>query len=638
MMIPKTITPKMWGLAYRALNKALSLYGRDPDISLIDVGFRIRTSEENRIAPELAVRFHVTKKVTGEEFKNLVVSCPHRVIDAKRIGFAVDVIQASYSINSSSHGAAELSRQCAEIQDVYGGNPIENSQCHHIGTLGGFVRDRSSGDVMILSTWHVLAGAWNAQPGIPIRLPQELRRSRSHVDILAKYTRSAIGNHFDAAVASVTAHHRERNDQSGIGPVNGISVPRLGMTVIKSGAGTNVTSGIITGVSGCLVQNYYGHQWSVHSVIHIAPLQGNDALCASSDSGAWWLDQKTNCAVGMHFAGSIDPSFSLAVTMHEVLDALDVDMITERTGYVRFPKHTPREKKGDTEQPTTTIIPKRLELATLPMNTAVVQNQKSVQPAPAKIHHMPAKAKGKRIQKFDVTQIASFFNQNIRRITHAFGGLLFLLACYVTVSNFKTNMTPKPDSFHIELNHLFDLTQQISTVHRIETQRTCRINKILTIIEKYNERMTPELKLSIAREIYDMSIKYQNLDIELICATITHETALTWNPEIVSPVGAMGLMQILPTTGRYLALQEGIINYQANEILFNPNYNIRLGCRYLSYLIEAYSMDGGLAAYNGGMKRAEAWLRNGRADGILHEETALYVPSILKFYESFKRM
>jgi soluble lytic murein transglycosylase len=144
--------------------------------------------------------------------------------------------------------------------------------------------------------------------------------------------------------------------------------------------------------------------------------------------------------------------------------------------------------------------------------------------------------------------------------------------------------------------------------------------------------------MKIANEIYQMSKRYSNLEIELICATITHETALTWDPDIVSPANAIGLMQIIPPTGRSLANKQGLEFDKIETTLFDPIINIQLGCRYLSKLIAAYNLDGGLAAYNGGMKRAESWVRNGRAKGILHEETDRYVPSILKIYEEFKRM
>jgi len=225
-------------------------------------------------------------------------------------------------------------------------------------------------------------------------------------------------------------------------------------------------------------------------------------------------------------------------------------------------------------------------------------------------------------------------NKTLRRITKV---CLLIIVCMMVINfSFRPlkidhRQKEKIDQWHHVLSNIEMATQ-------FDSIRRCNSKKIVAIIDLYNPVMKEDLKYQIADEIQKMSLKYSNLDIELICATITHESARTWNPEVISPVGALGLMQIMPTTGISLTIEEGLPWHSAEETLFNPIYNIRLGCRYLSTLIKAYSIDGGLAAYNGGMKRAEQWIRNGRADGILHEETAFYVPSILKIYEEYQHL
>ena len=174
----------------------------------------------------------------------------------------------------------------------------------------------------------------------------------------------------------------------------------------------------------------------------------------------------------------------------------------------------------------------------------------------------------------------------------------------------------------------------------LDSKRQYEIQRIVKIINQYNTNMSADDKFKIANEIYKMSTKYTNLNVDLICATITHESALTWKNDIVSPVGAMGLMQIMPQTGEQLAGEEGIKWTTAEKVLFDPIVNIRLGCRYLSDLIHQYEIDGGLAAYNGGEKRAALWIknRNHKTDWtILWEETRSYVPAILKLYEKFQQ-
>lgn len=176
---------------------------------------------------------------------------------------------------------------------------------------------------------------------------------------------------------------------------------------------------------------------------------------------------------------------------------------------------------------------------------------------------------------------------------------------------------------------------QIKAAMNVDSVRQYNLQKAITLINRYNPSISGETRYNIANEIYEMSIKYANLDVDLICATISHESAYTWKTDIVSKAGAMGLMQIMPATGIFLADAEGIQWTKAEDTLFNPIYNIRLGCRYLSTLITLYELDGGLAAYNGGERRAALWLKKGKDNSVLWEETRDYVPAVLQLYEEY---
>ncbi len=180
------------------------------------------------------------------------------------------------------------------------------------------------------------------------------------------------------------------------------------------------------------------------------------------------------------------------------------------------------------------------------------------------------------------------------------------------------------------------LVRTLADVVELQSQRRLIQAKVDRIIERFNPEMKPEVRKAVFDEILEMSLKYDNLDVDLICATITHESGRTWDPRVVSRAGAMGLMQIMPETGRWLAQYEHIPWTSAEDVLFNPVYNIRLGCRYLSVLIDTYDLDGGLAAYNGGETIVRRWLAHNKAEGILWDETSSYVPFVLKLYDEFK--
>jgi len=188
------------------------------------------------------------------------------------------------------------------------------------------------------------------------------------------------------------------------------------------------------------------------------------------------------------------------------------------------------------------------------------------------------------------------------------------------------------------INELERALQDLRSAMNVDSVRQYSIQKVIAIINRFNPNMDSAKKYEIANTIYEMSVKYSNLDLDLICATITHESGRTWDPEVTSQAGALGLMQVMPMTGMYISKSEDINWSSAEEVLFNPIFNIRIGCRYLSSLVDEYNVDGGLAAYNGGEKRAAMWVKNGYADGILWDETSAYVPSVKNIYKQYREM
>jgi soluble lytic murein transglycosylase len=217
--------------------------------------------------------------------------------------------------------------------------------------------------------------------------------------------------------------------------------------------------------------------------------------------------------------------------------------------------------------------------------------------------------------------------------------IALILVVFITTVSFSHKFYSVEET-NVQIGSLAREYATIQGAMKLDSKRQYAIQKIFNIMNHYNRNMPGQEKIDIANEIYKMVMRYSNLNIDLICATITHESALTWRKDVVSPVGALGLMQIMPLTGENLAKEEGIEWTTPEDVLFNPVNNIRLGCRYLSNLIHMYEIDGGLAAYNGGEKRAVLWLKN-RTDKtdwtLLWEETRYYVPAVLKLYEKFQQ-
>ena len=99
-----------------------------------------------------------------------------------------------------------------------------------------------------------------------------------------------------------------------------------------------------------------------------------------------------------------------------------------------------------------------------------------------------------------------------------------------------------------------------------------------------------------------------NLDPLLVMAVIRCESA--FNPYAVSGPGAMGLMQVMPATGKWLAAQRGFALGKARN-LFDIELNIELGTAYLSSLLSRFgSHEHALVAYNAGPGAAKHILAN----------------------------
>ena len=211
-----------------------------------------------------------------------------------------------------------------------------------------------------------------------------------------------------------------------------------------------------------------------------------------------------------------------------------------------------------------------------------------------------------------------------------------IIVLFITLGGFSVKFI-ELDRHEKKVASLERALMELKAAMNVDSVRQFNIQKIMKIIDQYNSNMPSSTKYEIADEVYRLSLKYSNLDVDLLCATISHESAKTWDPMITSRVGAMGLMQIMPVTGVYLAAEENITWTSAEEVLYDPIYNLRLGASYLSTLIEMYGIEGGLAAYNGGEHRAAMWLANDKADNILFPETKDYIPAILKLYQNYQQ-
>jgi soluble lytic murein transglycosylase len=134
------------------------------------------------------------------------------------------------------------------------------------------------------------------------------------------------------------------------------------------------------------------------------------------------------------------------------------------------------------------------------------------------------------------------------------------------------------------------------------------------------------------------------LDPYLVSALIRQESE--FNPSAVSHSNALGLMQLLPSTGKGEAKALGLKGYNQDS-LFDPNVNIELGTRYFRKMVDHFNgqVEYALAAYNAGDNRVEDWRSSGTyrdidefVESIPFTETREYVQAIVRNAEVYKRV
>jgi hypothetical protein len=131
------------------------------------------------------------------------------------------------------------------------------------------------------------------------------------------------------------------------------------------------------------------------------------------------------------------------------------------------------------------------------------------------------------------------------------------------------------------------------------------------------ERAAMNIDRDGAEKLVREAAERHHVDPALVRAVI--ETESNWNPAARSNKGALGLMQLIPTTATRFGVNDA----------FNPKQNVEAGVRYLRTLLERYNgnLDLALAAYNAGEGAVD------RAHGIpSYRETRNYVQKVQNAY------
>jgi soluble lytic murein transglycosylase len=136
-----------------------------------------------------------------------------------------------------------------------------------------------------------------------------------------------------------------------------------------------------------------------------------------------------------------------------------------------------------------------------------------------------------------------------------------------------------------------------------------------------------------------------DLDPALLAAVIYSESR--FRPHVRSARGAIGLMQLLPSTAQGIATRTGGTKFVPSD-LDDPELNVRYGAWYLRYLRRHYerrpdAMQLALAAYNAGMANVDSWVAETPTDRPLviptaFAETSAYLDGVAHARRIYRRL
>ena len=163
----------------------------------------------------------------------------------------------------------------------------------------------------------------------------------------------------------------------------------------------------------------------------------------------------------------------------------------------------------------------------------------------------------------------------------------------------------------------------------------------LSTNDELNNQLALRFPLPHRNAVREYAANYQ-IPQEFIYAIMRQESS--FQQDIVSPVGANGLMQVMPATARQVAKRANI-PFTDTKQLFSSQKNIHIGTAYLQQLAHQYHKHPILmaAAYNAGPRQVNYWIKNHTPkemdiwiETLPWRETRNYLKNIFSFYAVYQ--
>jgi len=170
----------------------------------------------------------------------------------------------------------------------------------------------------------------------------------------------------------------------------------------------------------------------------------------------------------------------------------------------------------------------------------------------------------------------------------------------------------------VQLAVLCILTAALMAVGAVNVVYSARLHDL--------EQKRAEEKADYERRVWRTTVKNRDIITKYaaqyavhpayVAAIILNESS--YDPYAVSSADARGLMQLLPSTGEWIAPKIGISKNDYNaDILYDPDINVHMGAWYIGYLCGKYGGDPILiaCAYHAGAGNVDNWIKNYSTDG-----------------------
>lgn len=305
---------------------------RRPNITSVGIGYK---QVNGKTSPEIALQFTVAEKLSQDQLRLQGMAEIPPTITFEGVSMPTDVVQRTFSPSHQLASIRPKPDRKTRMDPLMAGVSI----AHHLstaGTLGAVVLDRTTRAPLLLSNWHVLAGA-KARKGDPIVQPGPYDDSDVDANFVGRLLRSHLGVAGDCAVATLE-QRRHSAEQYGLDTViETLARPELGDLVIKSGRTTGVTVGIVSRIDALFRLEYDGRGEEQIGGFEINasadhPAEGSE-ISKGGDSGAMWMaatpeGKPTGMAVGLHFGGDadgFDGEFALACYASSVFEKLQIE-------------------------------------------------------------------------------------------------------------------------------------------------------------------------------------------------------------------------------------------------------------------------------------------------------------------------